>query len=334
MKLCICIYTILLIILYKKRNIKQPLTSLSIENTKSLKGLLALSIILHHFSRSIQREILDPFNLFTDIGVIMVGGFLFISGYGLIDSYLKNRTAYLHSFLSKRLKKITIPFFVSIMIFQTLQYLLTSQINVLTIYNDLLKGETTHLLPHSWYIFMIIYFYISYYFIMRCKIQLSKKIVLILLSTLIYSYIVYSMNWGAYWYLSTPLFLIGIIYRLMEKSINLLINEKIWILYTNIILIAFLSYSLSPIFRSISLSIFLIVPFLQFALSSKVLRFLGKISYEMYLLQGVVFYAFRNKELYITNNYIYLITCISTLIIIANMQHLITNSLINFKRSV
>lgn len=79
MKLCICIYSILLIILYKKRNIKQPLTSLSIENTKSLKGLLALSIILHHFSRSIQREILDPFNLFTDIGVIMVGGFLFIS---------------------------------------------------------------------------------------------------------------------------------------------------------------------------------------------------------------------------------------------------------------
>lgn len=334
MRLCICIYIILLITLYKKRNLKRPLKSFSIENTKLLKGLLAISVILHHFSRSIEKDMLNPLNLFTDVGVIMVGGFLFISGYGLIDSYQKNKAFYLHSFLQRRLKKIIVPFFISIIIFQILQYSLTSQINILTICNDLSKGETTHLLPNSWYIFMIIYIYISYYLIMKRKMQLSKKIVLILLSTLLYTYTIYSLNWEAYWYLSTPLFLLGIIYKRIEKSINQFFNEKIWIVYTIIILVAFLSYPLSPIFRSISLSIFLIVPFLQFTFSSRALSFIGKISYEMYLLHGVVFYAFRNEELYITNNYIYLIISISVLIIIASIQHSITNILFNSRKSV
>lgn len=77
-----------------------------VRRTNSLRGVLAILIILHHLSSKIDILFLKWFH---DFGAPIVSMFFFVSGYGLIKSYLKKGTAYIDGFLAKRLGKILPP---------------------------------------------------------------------------------------------------------------------------------------------------------------------------------------------------------------------------------
>lgn len=89
-------------------------------DTSSYKFYLSILMLFHHLA--LQTN-LFCFREFKHWGGIIVGNFLFISGYGLMASYKKQGNNYFDKFLKKRLLKIYIPFIVATIAFVSLSYL-------------------------------------------------------------------------------------------------------------------------------------------------------------------------------------------------------------------
>ena len=86
-----------------------------LENTRSLRGIAALGVIVHHISQRDFFQDSGELHSFVNAGFLFVSVFMFISGFGLARS-LKNKPDYLKGFLRKRLPVIVVPFYVSIVI--------------------------------------------------------------------------------------------------------------------------------------------------------------------------------------------------------------------------
>ena len=69
---------------------------LSVQQTENLKGIFILLVLFHHLN--IFAGVGDVYNFFSNAGYIAVGGFLFISGYGLMYQFEHKGRAYVKSF--------------------------------------------------------------------------------------------------------------------------------------------------------------------------------------------------------------------------------------------
>ena len=84
----------------------------SIDSSQSLRGLSAIEITLGHIGIATQSIFLFPNR---KAGILFVGIFFFLSGYGLIYS-LKNKENYISNFFRKRFFKIFLPAYTVYMI--------------------------------------------------------------------------------------------------------------------------------------------------------------------------------------------------------------------------
>ena len=82
---------------------------LSLNTGKSLRGLFAIAIVLHHLSQEATRTGGYLFRHFAYTGYLYVAFFFFLSGYGLQKSYIASEN-YKNGFLQKRLPKILLPY--------------------------------------------------------------------------------------------------------------------------------------------------------------------------------------------------------------------------------
>lgn len=262
--------------------------SISIYSCNCLKGLIAISVVLHHIVQG--RDILILKELFGPFGSVAVGCFFFISGYGVYASYSIKKQSYLDGFLKKRFRKLIVPFILVILLYQLVNY--GSYKNILS---GLLVGNPDYILPYSWYIFCAILFYFAFYYIFKYISGERSKIFLVFIFTLIF-YIVlrFILKWPGFWSGSLFLFPIGVAFKYHEKYLKkthishviisfLIITILVVILYlTDIKYIGVIEICFS--------SLAIMLPFTIINISSKYLIFLGSISYEVYLIQGIIFY--------------------------------------------
>lgn len=82
-------------------------------NTRSLRGIAALGVIIHHISQRDFFQDAGELHSFVNAGFLFVSVFMFLSGFGLAKS-LKKKPDYLKGFLRKRLPVLLVPFYVSI----------------------------------------------------------------------------------------------------------------------------------------------------------------------------------------------------------------------------
>ncbi|MBQ0012491.1 MAG: acyltransferase [Clostridiales bacterium] len=89
----------------------------SLETMKSLRGLAAIGVILHHISQEEffqKAKVLTPF---VNAGAFFVAIFFFCSGFGLMRS-LDVKEDYLKGFIKKRIvKSIVLPYYINIILY-------------------------------------------------------------------------------------------------------------------------------------------------------------------------------------------------------------------------
>ena len=119
---------------------------ISIYNSNSLKGIAIVMIILCHIVGVFGVRYATP------LGGIGVSIFLFISGYGLNESYKKNG---LNNFISKRVKKVLIPYWIIVIIDE---FINRNSISVLLKEVVLLKTPN-----FMWFIQYIVTLYLLFY---------------------------------------------------------------------------------------------------------------------------------------------------------------------------
>ena len=314
------LFVILLFVTLSKTKIVTPLKSynddfMSIKSCNSYKGFFALIVILHHISQRVSIGTLPPD--FTRVGYLAVAVFLFLSGYGLQKQNLL-KPDYSRGFLLKRIPAILIPYIVMTLIYWLIYALLGDVRSIGTIWhNFIVNGDP--IVWFSWYVVCILYFYIAFYFSM--KIFKTSRVGIVIGGIafwILYIFLCQKLAFGLWWYQTSFVFILGIVFSSYEEKILKFIKKYypivLLLALTFFIVLAkhkweiyWLTPSLKTEFLLVAILSFLfIVSFLTLALKlttdNKILDFLGKISFEIYMVQGAVMLTLRNEHFNVQND--------------------------------
>ena len=269
-----------------------------VKSTSCIKGFLAVGIIFHHISQLSHDE-----SIFQNIGYYIVGIFFVISGYGLFHQ-LKNRENYLSGFLGRRLLKIIIPFVVVSFIYIVYRLkFIKETIGEMAIQN--IHG--TPFIFNGWFVYTIILFYLFFY--ISFKYIKNETLAILFIFILINAYILCAkfLEFGVWWTYSSFTFILGIILAKHKNKFDKIVSHDrfrlVYIFAVTPILYVAISYNnlyallhlrssyAHDLFANINclIIVFLLIVLitrLQFA-NSKILKFLGIISFEIYMIHGL-----------------------------------------------
>lgn len=173
--------------------------SLDESTAKSVRGLAALLIIFHHISqRPAFQDVTKELFFFNNIGYLFVTIFFFSSGYGLTVS-AKSKPNYLKTFVTKRLPKILIPFFVTNILFA-----IYNGINGMNIVRIILGiFGIVNINSNGWYPIVIIIMYLVFYFAQKHIKKDSIKLLAYFLTTVVLACI-FCVNGHFAWWADKP----------------------------------------------------------------------------------------------------------------------------------
>ncbi len=315
------LFIVLLFVALLKTKLIMPLKRydddfMSVKNCNSYKGFFALIVIMHHISQRVSNGFLPPD--FTRVGYLAVAVFLFLSGYGLQKQNL-SKPDYSKGFLLKRIPAILIPYMVMTIIYWLIYAILGDVRSIGTIWhNFIVNGDP--IVWFSWYVVCILYFYITFYFLMKIfKTSRAGMIFGGIAFCALYVFICSKLGFGLWWYQTSFVFVLGIVFSSYEEKILKFIKkyyvtvlllsltffivlakhkwEIYWLipsLKTEFLLVAVLSFLFILSFFTLTLKI---------KTNNKFLDFLGKISFEIYMVQGALMLLLRNERIYMQNDF-------------------------------
>ena len=311
---------------------------LNVKSTNGLKGFLALGIVFHHLSQWVTTG--EEFSNFNYMGTYIVSVFFFLSGYGLYVQNEKNEN-YLNNFLVKRLSRILIPVLIISAIYLIYESI-NGQVLSSSFFIDLFKKGRT-VIYNGWFVDVIILMYIFFYISFRV---LGNKTIAILANAvfiILYIVLAIKLGYGFWWYNSSLPFILGLIWAKNKENIDRLLKKYYFIPLVSVTVLLFVSHQYSFILQKFHLvdnysyalaanidnvifTFYLILIVRKIDFSNNYLLFLGKISFELYMIHGLVMSIFGNY--FVTSRLNDVIFTISVLIISIFLAWLI-NTMIN-----
>lgn len=307
----------------------------SLDKSKCIQGFCAIAIILHHMSQTISFSGGDPKSLgiMLNAGVLFVGIFFFFSGYGLTKSLLTKKD-YLKGFLKKRLPAVIIPFFTCVLFFVLTGVMMGRKFSLV----ELLEIFTGVFLinSHMWYIVEIVILYIAFFLIFRyIKDELKAFITMTLFAVGLVVLGVFAGHggfWfqGEWWFNTTLLFIVGLYFAKFEEEILEFARKRYIVLllvcaalftgfwFLNSYALDNISYYVGPMqsFECLGAQLPMVVLFVALVLllmmkikfTNPVLKFLGSISLEIYLIHNFFIENLRSSQfLYVKSNSLYIL---------------------------
>ena len=296
---------------------------LSLDKSKAIQGFAAVAIIVHHLAQELAENA-GAIGFFTELGVLFVGIFFFFSGYGLYTS-LKTKENYLKGFLKKRLVTILVPFYMCILVFTAAACICGTRFTPLQLLGVLSGWSLIN--QHMWYIVEIAILYLAFYVIYRliknrtvATVVMGIFVIAMMAGSLMLAHgkDMSASGWfqGEWWYNSSFLFVIGIIVSKHSEGLRRIARKGyiIWLLVLAALLVLLgpqtvymlrrYSYwseipgetrAIFDKLRCLSVQLPWIICFVLFLLlimmrvrfGNPVLKFLGSISLELYLIHNL-----------------------------------------------
>ena len=296
---------------------------LSLDRSKAIQGFAAVAIIVHHLAQELAQEA-GAIGFFTELGVLFVGIFFFFSGYGLYTS-LKTKENYLKGFLKKRLVTILVPFYMCILVFTAAACICGTRFTPLQLLGVLSGWSLIN--QHMWYIVEIAILYFAFYIIYRliknrtaATVVMGIFVIAMMAGSLMLAHgkDMSASGWfqGEWWYNSSFLFVIGIIVSKHSDGLRRIARKAYVILLLGLAALLVLlgpqtvymlrrySYwseipgetrAILDKLRCLSVQLPWIICFVLFLLlimmrvrfGNPVLKFLGSISLELYLIHNL-----------------------------------------------
>lgn len=281
---------------------KKQLTSLynfNLQRTLPLRAILALLIVIHHISYVLEPQHLPVFGEFLAWGKVVVGVFFFITGYGLMVSYQRKGDDYLHGFLLHRMRKLLPPFLLVLVGWLSFMTIVSKQ-NAFLALGDIVNGDTA--LPNSWFVLAVLFFYVFFFIAAKLtRKPLHINLLLWCFSTL-YIVVIRCAGWGSWWYNSIYALNVGFSFAycepqlskwLLKKSYRIIVCQAIMMVFLTIGMVAEQRFPACTIGVQIATNclvpLFVVLTvYVLGMMKSCVLDFLGRISYEIYLVHGCV----------------------------------------------
>lgn len=281
--------------------------SLAFDHTLCLRGLLCIFVVLHHTFQ--QTATGHFFNYLIFMGRYAVATFFFLSGYSLCTQVSKNPN-YLQHFLRKRLGKILLPYGVIAVVYIVFwkitydpNYSLTDVVSHFPKYDTVISN--------GWFMISIFVFYVFFYISFRLCKKRAAAILLCCGLVLAYTLLLQDGGYGFHWYNANLAFPLGLIWACHKHTIDALISKHLSLLLPLATVFLFFWHQY-PLFEhdlrlpfrlpdlwytnlsSIGFVILLLLLLQKIELRSRLFRFFGSISMEVYLLHGLFIYLFQN----------------------------------------
>ena len=296
-----------------------------------IRGLGALGVMGSHITVSAPWFVNMLFP-----GRLWVAIFFFFTGYGLTYSFSLKGDTYFEDFIKKKVFKIYIPFVIAETVYVLSKFLLGTEY---TIEQFLLKCSGIYLENTVlWYVIELLginfLFYLNnHYIINKFRNIILADIISTLLIYIVFLIFAIFLDLGNWWYISTSGYILCVVAYYYKDRILKIIDTSWFINITTISFILLYSLYIYIIIAKINtiflprnyvltllcivlapLFIFLLAIFFQkFNIHSKILNYLGKISFDVYLWHMLCFLIVRKYfESWII---VSLITVIATLII-------------------
>ena len=303
---------------------------LGLEASKAIQGFAAVAIIIHHLAQELVEDA-GSLAFFSELGVLFVGVFFFFSGYGLYTS-LKTKTNYLKGFLKKRLVTVLVPFYTCILTFVVAACICGKKFEPMQLLSVLSGWSLIN--AHMWYIVEIVVLYIAFfilYSIIGNRTEATVEIGVFVVAMMVGSLLLghgddFSCSYwfqGEWWYNSSFLFVLGIfvsrhaegLRRIARKAYIILVPvfgilTVLLGLQTRYALTTWSYWSEVPgvdpaygdKFRCLAVQLPWIIVFVCFLLlvmmkvkfGNPVLKFLGTISLELYLIHNLFLTGLRD----------------------------------------
>lgn len=323
----------ILILSIKKKSDKENF--LSKEDSQSLKAISAILIVLHHLSQRVGINLITlPF---IEIGKYSVALFLFLSGYGVMSSYVNNKN-YLNGFLRRRILTIYIPFMIS---------------NIIFIIIDNIKGEKFGLLEVieytlgiklidgiMWFIFSIIIFYVIFYLAFKFT-TIKRGTINLIIGTIGYLVLGILFDLGTTITNISFAFAGGSIVAIYKEKFVELLQKKYVLKISGIICILGVTRIVSILcgniflrefilsISTLSYAVLLVSLSKRFKLNGEIVKSLGIISFEIYLLHNKLIAVMPNINRSIAVAIFYFFVLIIFSYIFSKMNSKISKYLVN-----
>lgn len=306
---------------------------MSIEHTNAIKGIFVVFVILAHFQQYVQvtLDVLDyPFVFVREyLGQLIVTPFMFVSGYGILRAYEDKGYDYIRRFPKHRVLKTVLHFDIGVLLFLIANLILqhyyspTEYITALTGWNSV--GNS------NWYIFAIICLYIITWASGQLTQVIKKdhnKVWLAIITTIgVFIYIAIISRFKEKVFYNTVIcYPIGMWFGICEESIKK-VGRKLsaWVIGIIVLCIVLIvAYLKSPIYsvKSIVFPLLIFTFTMRFCVSSRILSWLGKYTFSIYLLQRLPMLLFAKAELQSISVNLFLgVVLISTVLIAWGFEH-------------
>lgn len=308
---------------------------LDIKTNSCLKGILACMVLICHLHARVSlfsTNILGT--IFTAFGYLAVSVFFFLSGYGLHESSA-NQKNYIEHFPKKKL----LPFFLicafTILIYLSRDILVGNDINAISVLQSFLFGGT--IVDNGWYLQSQLLFYLIFYILYKF-VKSSKACglnIIMVFVFIFYCIICATLKMPTTWYEAGLCFPLGALYSQYKEKINsTCFKRKNFIvfficIFAMFILALFLGNKqilITPlrifvkIVSSLLFCVLCVMTVLTINIKNIVTSFFGKISLEIYVLQGIFLNLFK-KTIIIKNDILYIAIVIICTILSSLLLH-------------
>lgn len=179
-------------------------TAFNLNNSIALRGICSIEIMIGHLGVATESIALFPNR---KAGVLFVGIFFALSGYGLMYS-MANKNNYLIKFVPNKIRKVLIPAYIVFLV----DVILHSMINRNMLYMLNIMVPKTFFLRTNWYVWELLMLYFVFYMSIKMQNNLKKFHLIILFYSIVFICVAYGFEFENPWYGSTLCFWLGIIY--------------------------------------------------------------------------------------------------------------------------
>lgn len=318
------------------------------EELKVIRGIFAFCIVCDHIALILWKEqelksVDKMFEWFGQSGPYIVAAFLFFSGYGLYKSWYTKGDCYIKSFPQKRFVSLLVPWGGMILLsFLIRNLLLHENITVAHMISSLFNGSP--IVPNGWYVMEQLLFYIIFYIgarIFGVKNRMKAFLFNFILVMAFVGFTIY-LRYPEGWFISAFSFVLGEGYALFEEKNFLTVKRfyNLWLvtigtlcLFLHVITGKLTNVILKALLMNLSGGLFVccvLILSYKFVIENKLLKLLGKISYELYMIHGLVILVFRSDVIYIYNKYWFLMAVVGVSILAAVVFYNIDCVLLSF----
>lgn len=300
---------------------------LSIENTTAFRGILAVTIVLHHIAEKISGAVL--FQQLVHTGYMIVALFFFLSGYGLIVQYKKKGEDYLKGFWKKRILYLVLIYILVSLTYYPFHCWRGKEMGWAAIYDSLVNGHT--IATNSWYIIVQIAFYIILWTSFQFSKNLMKVFGWITTFTTILNIALVASPYGSVWYISNYAFPLGIIWAIKEQDWLESIQKHYWLALAACLFVFGVSSALhgtiARMISSCAITSFCVIGLMKVNICGNIWKHLGKISLDIYLLHALAYMFLRSEAINISNDVLWTIGTLILTYILSQAGHLISSNI-------